>query len=334
MIGFEKLENSLIDVIKEEQAKLGFKEEKIHLYYPLSSLNHFFLAQDSADEMAARLQNLPEELTSKLGEVRVSHKGDRFCFYIPEPGSVYVHENMKENEFIKVLIELVQKHECTKVKLLDLFASYWEKTECQELDNGELVMKMVGAEGRSVDTIEQFRKANVTKLKTVVLYPDGLPKENMSFRQITEEEWQGLASFDAKWEDSFLYEYFEENKFFIVSFKSPVPYSQHVAGNDRLVGGFLWNMPEKDIEQYVRPVWERLHELMLSGGSVHYGRGTNLLPGASFNGVCHLRPKGQNSDDVVRLPNGESITKQCFWLDRHYVAELIRENQKVNGNVK
>ena len=59
MTGFEKLENSLIDVIKEEQAKLGFKEEKIHLYYPLSSLNHFFLAQDSADEMAARLQNLP-----------------------------------------------------------------------------------------------------------------------------------------------------------------------------------------------------------------------------------------------------------------------------------
>ena len=27
MTGFEKLENSLIDVIKEEQAKLGFKEE-------------------------------------------------------------------------------------------------------------------------------------------------------------------------------------------------------------------------------------------------------------------------------------------------------------------
>ena len=55
MTGFEKLENSLIDVIKEEQAKLGFKEEKIHLYYPLSSLNHFFSAKDNADEMAARL---------------------------------------------------------------------------------------------------------------------------------------------------------------------------------------------------------------------------------------------------------------------------------------
>ena len=29
MTGFEKLENSLIDVIKEEQAKLGFKDKKI-----------------------------------------------------------------------------------------------------------------------------------------------------------------------------------------------------------------------------------------------------------------------------------------------------------------
>ena len=137
MTGFEKLENSLIDVIKEEQAKLGFKEEKIHLYYPLSSLNHFFSAQDSAEEMAARLAHMPEELVQKLGEVSATHKGDRFCLYIPEPGSVYVHENMKENELIKVLIELVQQHDCTKEKLLNLFASYGEKTEYQDMNNGE-----------------------------------------------------------------------------------------------------------------------------------------------------------------------------------------------------
>jgi len=190
-----------------------------------------------------------------------------------------------------------------------------------------LVVRMLGVNSRDVTAIEQFRKANVTKLKTVVRYPNGLPQENMSFRQITEEEWRELASFDAKWEDSFLYKYFEENKLFIVPFESSVPYSQHVAGRDRLSGGFLWNMPEGDIERYVHPVWDRLHELMLSGKSVHYGRGTNLLPGTSFNGVCHLRPKGRNSKDVVNLPNGESIPKQCFWLDRRYVAKLIRERQ-------
>ena len=54
-MGYDKLERNLIDIIKEEQAKLGFFREDIHLYYPLSSLNHFFSAKDSADAMQERL---------------------------------------------------------------------------------------------------------------------------------------------------------------------------------------------------------------------------------------------------------------------------------------
>ncbi len=41
-MNYSKLETSLIDVIKEEQAKLGYRKEKISLYYPLVSLNHTF----------------------------------------------------------------------------------------------------------------------------------------------------------------------------------------------------------------------------------------------------------------------------------------------------
>ena len=43
-MGYEQLERSLIDIMKEEQAKLGYRKEQVRLYYPLSSLNHF-LAQ-------------------------------------------------------------------------------------------------------------------------------------------------------------------------------------------------------------------------------------------------------------------------------------------------
>ena len=35
-MGFERLYKNLIDIIKEEQAKLGFRREAIRLYYPLS----------------------------------------------------------------------------------------------------------------------------------------------------------------------------------------------------------------------------------------------------------------------------------------------------------
>ena len=37
---FEKLEQNIIDLVKEEQAKLGYRKECIRLYYPLSSLMH------------------------------------------------------------------------------------------------------------------------------------------------------------------------------------------------------------------------------------------------------------------------------------------------------
>ena len=103
-MGFKRLEKNLIDIIKEEQAKLGFRKEEIRLYYPLISLNHFFEADDDVDEMQTRLEQFPEEVKKKLGDICVTHKKDRFCLHIPEQGSVYVHEHTAENEFIKKLV--------------------------------------------------------------------------------------------------------------------------------------------------------------------------------------------------------------------------------------
>lgn len=48
-MGYERLKKSLIDLVKEEQAKLGYRKEMIRLYYPLSSLNHFMEANADAE---------------------------------------------------------------------------------------------------------------------------------------------------------------------------------------------------------------------------------------------------------------------------------------------
>lgn len=63
----------MIDIIKEEQAKLGFRKEEIRLYYPLISLNHFFEADDDVDEMQTRLEQFPEEV-KKTRDICVTHK--------------------------------------------------------------------------------------------------------------------------------------------------------------------------------------------------------------------------------------------------------------------
>ena len=86
-MNYNRLETSLIDVIKEEQAKLGYMKEKISLYYPLSSLNHFFESKADAAGMMEILKDFPGYMEEKFGEVVVSHKGDRFCFTVSDKAS-------------------------------------------------------------------------------------------------------------------------------------------------------------------------------------------------------------------------------------------------------
>ena len=137
MNGYKILENNLIDIIKEEQAKLGYRKEKIRLYYPLSSLNNIFSSQDNVYEMDERLKKLSEYTNETLGEVIVSNKDDRFCFYINEQGAEYVHENTKEDEFIKRLIELVGKHETKMQDIENLFLSKASKVHIEKMEDNE-----------------------------------------------------------------------------------------------------------------------------------------------------------------------------------------------------
>ncbi|WEV53335.1 Sau3AI family type II restriction endonuclease [Bifidobacterium sp. ESL0704] len=187
-----------------------------------------------------------------------------------------------------------------------------------------LTLRMLGSGGHSIEQVEQFRKAHVNQVKTATLYEQGRPKEHMSFRQISQEEWNQLADPSVEFHDSFLYRFFEENRFLFSVFQASGAKRQDSSRlTDVFEGGFLWNMPEADIERYVYPAWAVVHRLLVNGESIHYGRGTNLLPGASFNHVFHFRSKARNGKDQVTLPNGESITKQTFWLDRDYVAKII-----------
>lgn len=151
---YDNLQRSLIDVIKEEQAKLGYYREDIRLYYPLSSLNHFFGTNVGADEMQLILDGTGEQdhtpiatgmneaLSDKLGMVEVSHRGDRFCFHIPPEGVEYVHENTTENEFIRGLVQLVAKHGCTIEEVYQLFTKHSGHVRREPMENGEFDVRI------------------------------------------------------------------------------------------------------------------------------------------------------------------------------------------------
>lgn len=145
---YQKLEKSLTDVIAEEQAKLGYRKEAIQLYYPLKSLNHFFNSNDSVDNMLKKLSRFPEFSMCRLGLTKISHEGERFCFYLAPEASEYVHNNKEKNVFIFELVELLQKEDTTLNLVISLFKKWDQNCLVKEMDHGEfdVLIKFVDRE--------------------------------------------------------------------------------------------------------------------------------------------------------------------------------------------
>lgn len=134
---FRKLHHNLVDMLKEEQAKLGYFDGEVRLYYPLSSLNHFFSSEDDSTQMLKRLDSFPTEWEKTLGKVKVSASGDRFCFLIPKEGNRYVKDELVKDDFIGDLIALVGAHGTSLADIEALFYKKSDRVEKKMMDNGE-----------------------------------------------------------------------------------------------------------------------------------------------------------------------------------------------------
>ena len=90
------LKENIIDIIKEEQVKLGYRKETIRLYYPLASLNTLLGTQLDHKNMLDCLNSYFGENKDIFGDVDVSYKGDRFCLCLSDKASEYVHNNTEK----------------------------------------------------------------------------------------------------------------------------------------------------------------------------------------------------------------------------------------------
>ncbi|MEK4698333.1 Sau3AI family type II restriction endonuclease [Solibacillus sp. FSL R7-0668] len=176
-----------------------------------------------------------------------------------------------------------------------------------------LVSALLGVKGTKLDSIAEFAKANI-QFKTVRLKPNGKPKESMSFVNIDFHE-----VIQEEWEDSFLYNYFSETKLLFVIFQ--------IDENDELYfkGIQLWQMPEEQIDNELFHYWTEIRRVVNEGVKLTKTKKgiSNNLPDSKFNGKFHVRPKGKDSSDKVALPDGQMITKQCYWFNAGYVANII-----------
>ena len=134
---YSKLEKNMIEVLKEEQAKLGYRSEKMRLYYPLQSLNRFLGTNFSPEEMQAELRGFSLWAKERLGDIEVSRNKESFCFLLPPQASDFVHGHMGDAEFICDLVRTVSRHGATLEEVLGQFYRHSDHVHVEKAAHGE-----------------------------------------------------------------------------------------------------------------------------------------------------------------------------------------------------
>jgi hypothetical protein len=134
---FSRLKQNIFDVIKEEQIKLGYQKEVIRLYYPILSLNRFLKTDYSIEEMREVLKEFCSQATPELGEIKISNKGERFCFCFAPEATEYIYTHTKQEGFLYDFIGTVSRHGVTIEDVIDQFKKYSDCVHVEKVTHGE-----------------------------------------------------------------------------------------------------------------------------------------------------------------------------------------------------
>lgn len=148
---------------------------------------------------------------------------------------------------------------------------------------------------------ENLGKAGI-EIKTIRLNSKGIPREAMSF-----PGFDFFKILDESWEDSSFFHKLEMKFLFVV-------FRDDELGTERLYKAFYWNMPFPDREE-ARRVWEDTKRRVKIDATD--------LPSAKESHVAHVRPKARNGQDLALTPQGTKYLKQCFWLNKNYIYEVV-----------
>jgi DNA mismatch repair protein MutH len=244
--------------------------------------------------------------------------------------SIFSEEELADGDFDQKILDKINKYQgYTEKDLYDLF-EIDTKTNSKQI-NRTLTYRILGV---NTEKAEEFEKANIV-VKTIRAQKNGLPRESMSFPKIKINDFV-----KQDFEDSIEYEFFETTRFLFVVFQ------ENSNGDYELKGAKFWNMPIDELETIGKQEWEEYKNKFISGVNFKVKRNkkgdiyvSNDLPKGSKNIIFHLRPHSSRSayvidgvrygrgkdSDMDELPNGDKMTNQCFWFNRSYIANVIKD---------
>ncbi|HHV09042.1 MAG TPA: DUF3877 family protein [Clostridiales bacterium] len=134
---FQALEKNMVDIIVEQQIKLGYRSETIRLYYPAESINRILGTKLSTAGLQTVLDQFCKYVEPRLGGVGHTHKDSRFCILVPPGGVDFVFREVQDRDFLTEFIDKIRQHDCSLEDLLGVFRHYSSKVVCEEMPGEE-----------------------------------------------------------------------------------------------------------------------------------------------------------------------------------------------------
>jgi len=185
-----------------------------------------------------------------------------------------------------------------------------------------IIKKCIGFQSVK-SNIKEFEQLGII-LKTVSVkrtnnYPfEAISFPTMSLKDLIEEDW----------EESTFKNYI--NKILFI----PI-YHDGLALNEKYLGkSFFWS-PTREEERIIKTEWKEYKNEVLSGKckitkvinkSKRGFKEVSKLSKESETSIIHMRPHGRDSNDRDEDTLGNSIVKQCFWLNKKFIQKLLNEN--------
>lgn len=177
MSHYRKLKKHIIDVVREDQIKLGYRSETIRLYYPLESLNRLLGRELDIPEMYSELADFSEEYEEELGKIQITSKGERFCLTFPPKTAEYVHEKLPRDAFLEDFIHTIVEPGAGLPEILDVFRRYSDKVHVEKLTHEEFDYLIYFTDGKPND----YR------------YCIALEELHMTYHRFTPEDYKELG---------------------------------------------------------------------------------------------------------------------------------------------
>ena len=132
-----EFEHLLLELIKEQETKLGYVYGSTRLYFLKSYLCGLLGVE--VTRLQVTLENLQALFQAKYGELGVRDQKERICLEVSPEVCEYVHCHILVNPFLVDLVALCQKHKVTEEEVRSMFAKYsqeytWDVISSDDID--------------------------------------------------------------------------------------------------------------------------------------------------------------------------------------------------------